>query len=58
MLQDVLDDARLAYFDDWLSLSREVQSLGDDQIGDYISALTARGPLVPTQTDSETDGHP
>jgi hypothetical protein len=58
MLQDVLDDARLAYFDDWLSLSREVQALGDDQIADYVSALTAGGPLVPTQTGSETDGHP
>ena len=57
-LQDVLDDARLAYFDDWLSLSREIQSLGDDQINDYISALTARGPLVPAETDSGTDGHP
>jgi len=58
MLQDVLDDARLAYFDDWLSLSREVQALGDDQIGDYVSALTAGGPLAPTQTGSGTDGHP
>jgi hypothetical protein len=58
MLQDVLDDARLAYFDDWLSLSREVQALGDDQIGDYVSALTADGPLVPTQTGSRTVGHP
>ena len=58
MLQDVLDDARLAYFDDWLSLSREIQSLGDDQINDYISALTAGGPLVPAQTGSGTDGHP
>lgn len=57
-LQDVLDDARLAYFDDWLSLSREIQSLGNDQINDYISALTARGPLVPAETDSGTDGHP
>jgi hypothetical protein len=58
MLQDVLDDARLAYFDDWLSLSREVQSLREDQISDYISALTAGGPLVPAQTDAGTDGHP
>jgi hypothetical protein len=58
MLQDVLDDARLAYFDDWMSLSREVQSLGDDQIDDYISALTTRGPLVPAETTSGTDGHP
>ena len=55
MLQDVLDDARLAYFDDWLSLSREVQSLREDQISDYISALTAGGPLVPAQTDAGTD---
>jgi hypothetical protein len=58
MLQDVLDEARLAYFDDWLSLSREVRSVRDDQISDYISALTARGPLVPAETDAGTDGHP
>ncbi len=57
-LQDVLDNARLAYFDDWLSLSRDIQSLGDDAFSDYISALTARGPLVPAETDSGTDGHP
>ena len=57
-LQDVLDGARLAYFDDWLSLARKVQSLGDDEFSDYISALTARGPLVPAETDSGTDGHP
>jgi hypothetical protein len=57
-LQDVLDNARLAYFDDWLSLSRDIQSLGDDAFSDYISALTARGPLVPAETGSGTDGHP
>jgi hypothetical protein len=57
-LQDVLDNARLAYFDDWLSLSRAVDALDDDQLIDYISALTARGPLVPMQTDSGTDGRP
>ncbi len=57
-LQDVLDGARLAYFDDWLSLARKVQSLGDDEFSDYISALTARGPLVLAETDSGTDGHP
>jgi hypothetical protein len=57
-LQDVLDGARLAYFDDWLSFAREVQSIGDEQFSDYISALTARGPLVPAETGSGTDGHP
>ena len=54
----MLDNARLAYFDDWLSLSRDIQSLGDDAFSDYISALTARGPLVPAETGSGTDGHP
>jgi hypothetical protein len=57
-LQDVLDNARLAYFDDWLSLSRAVEALDEDQLTDYVSALTARGPLVPVQTDSGTDGRP
>ena len=37
---------------------RDIQSLGDDAFSDYISALTARGPLVPAETDSGTDGHP
>jgi hypothetical protein len=57
-LQDVLDNARLAYFDDWLSLSRQARSIADEQISDYISALTARGPLVPAETESGTEGHP
>jgi hypothetical protein len=45
--QDLLDAARPAYFGDWLSLAGQVRDLPQERIIDYISALTAGGPLVP-----------
>jgi hypothetical protein len=46
-MQDVLDDARPAYLDDWMAFSRTVRAIGDARIDDYIAALAADGPLVP-----------
>jgi hypothetical protein len=57
VLQDYLDDAHLAYSDDWLSMARDAAGIGDDRLIDYISVLTARGPLVPADAERGTDGH-
>jgi hypothetical protein len=57
-LQDFFDEARLAYFDDWLSMARHVRETPDDRTSDHISALTAGGPLVPVAPGTGTDGHP
>ena len=46
-MQDVLDGARPAYFDDWLAVASAVRDLEDRQFDDYVAALTAGGPLVP-----------
>ena len=46
-MQDTLDRARTAYFDDWLPLSVAVRELPEDRFVDYVAALTAGGPLVP-----------
>jgi hypothetical protein len=56
-LQDFLDDVRLAYFDDWLSMARRSREISVDSMSDYVSALTAGGPLVPASGPG-TDGHP
>jgi hypothetical protein len=47
-LQDYLDDVRPAYGDDWLALARHVDRLQQERFDDYVAALTAGGPLVPT----------
>jgi hypothetical protein len=46
-MQDVLDRARPAYFDDWLPVAYAVRDLRDRQFDDYVAALTVAGPLVP-----------
>jgi hypothetical protein len=46
-MQDVIDRARPAYFDDWLPVAYAARDLGDDRFDDYVAALTAAGPLVP-----------
>jgi hypothetical protein len=58
-VQDVLDDARPAYFDDWGAFCRAAAALPDDRMDDYIAALAAGGPLVPvagTSPDSRSGG--
>ena len=46
-MQDVLDRARPAYFDDWLPIAYAVREIKDRQFDDYVAALTVAGPLVP-----------
>jgi hypothetical protein len=48
-MQDVMDLARPAYFDDWLSVAFAARDLKDDRFDDYVAALTAAGPLVPVK---------
>ena len=46
-MQDVIDRARPAYFDDWLPVAFAARDLRDDRIDDFIATLTVAGPLVP-----------
>jgi len=46
-MQDAMDAARPAYFDDWLSVAFAARDLSDDRFDDYVAALTAAGPLIP-----------
>jgi hypothetical protein len=45
-MQEVLDRAEPAYFDDWLALAFAARDLTDDRFADFVSALTADGPLI------------
>ena len=56
-MQDYLDDVRPAHGDDWLTLARHVDRLQQERFDDYVAALTAGGPLVPTAAASSTNGH-
>ena len=55
-MQEVMDQARPAYFDDWSGFSRAASALSRDNLIDYIAAQTAGGPLLPA-TRSE-NRHP
>jgi hypothetical protein len=46
-MQDVIDAAHPAYFDDWLPVAFAARDLADDRWDDYVAALTAAGPLLP-----------
>lgn len=46
---DVMTAARMAHPDDWFALARSAATLPQDRFLDYVSALTAIGPLVPAQ---------
>ena len=48
-MQDVIDTAGPAYFDDWLPVAFAARDLRDDRFDDYVAALTASGPLVPVR---------
>jgi hypothetical protein len=57
-LHDYLDDVRPVHGDDWWTLAAHVDRLPPERFDDYISALTAGGPLVPLDADaSPTNGH-
>jgi hypothetical protein len=49
-MQDAIDAAQPAYFDDWSAFERAVRAIPPYRIADYIAALTANGPLVPPKT--------
>jgi hypothetical protein len=40
-------NTRMAHQDDWLAVARAAQAVPADRMADYVSALTADGPLVP-----------
>jgi hypothetical protein len=46
---DVVASAPMIDEDDWLAVIRAAQALPHDRIADYVSALTADGPLVPVR---------
>lgn len=52
-MQDVLDGSGTAYFDDFLSTAFFVRDLPRERFDDYIAALTASGPLLPTETKTD-----
>ncbi len=43
---DLIISVQMADLDDWFALVRRSQALAADQMADYVSALTADGPLV------------
>jgi len=45
--QDFMDDVRLAFEDDWISMFRQVRKTLPPRMDDYIASLTTHGPLVP-----------
>jgi len=49
-MQEVLDQSRPAYFDDWSGFSRAASALSRDRLIDYIAAQTAGGALLPATT--------
>jgi hypothetical protein len=49
-MQEVMDQARPAHFDDWPEFSRAAIALTHDRLVDYIAAQTAGGPLLPSRS--------
>jgi hypothetical protein len=54
-MQDVVDLAQPAFFDDWPAFQRVARDLPRERLIDYISAVAADGALVPLPTDSSRD---
>jgi hypothetical protein len=48
-MQEVMDQARPAYFDDWPEFSRAATAISRDAIADYIAAQAAGGALLPAR---------
>jgi hypothetical protein len=46
-VQDLMDEARPAYLDDAMAISRYARTLTRTRMEDYVSALVGRGPLAP-----------
>ena len=49
-MQEVIDGARPAYFDDWTAVERSARDIPRDRLVDYIAALAADGPLIAAQS--------
>jgi hypothetical protein len=52
-MQEVIDQARPAHFDDWSGFSRAASTLSRDNLIDYIAAQTAGGPLLPASSSED-----
>ncbi len=48
---DLAMNTRMADPDDWLAVVRAAQAVPADRMADYVSALTADGPLVPVSEE-------
>jgi hypothetical protein len=52
-MQDVLDRAQPAFFDDWPAFEHAARNLPRERLIDFVAALSAGGPLIPvTQHDT------
>ena len=49
-LQEVVDRARPAFFDDWHAYQRAARDLPRERLIDYVAAAAAAGPLIPVTT--------
>jgi len=49
-MQEVMDQARPAHFDDWSEFSRAAIAVSRDTLVDYIAAQAAGGPLLPAKS--------
>jgi hypothetical protein len=54
-MQDVIDLARPAYFDDWAAFERAARAIPRDRIVDYVAALAAGGALRPLPSTGRPD---
>ena len=54
-MQDVLDQAQPAFFDDWPTFERAARSLPRERLIDYVSALSAGGALIPATLPGTRD---
>jgi hypothetical protein len=55
-MQEAIDQARPASFDDWFGFSRAASAITRDNLVDYIASQTAGGPLMPATPSG--DRHP
>jgi hypothetical protein len=49
---DLSENVQMADLDDWLPVIRTAQAVPADRMADYVSALTADGPMVPVKGSS------
>jgi hypothetical protein len=57
-VQEYVDQVRPLHANDWLTLVRAGQAISKDRVEDYVSALTAGGPLVAERTSAGGDRVP